>query len=158
MNVYPTPTVSIEGPLTACSGEEVTFTAQPGNFNTYVFTINGQATPAQNSNVYKTNVYDNNPNGVDITTAKVTVTDAHNCTATSANQVEVSVTDQAAFIFFNADTTENVAHEYTVNNGGGLNFGWMISTECSNYDTLGGKAFDSWGVRNYFRRRKLSRF
>jgi hypothetical protein len=135
VRVYPTPNPTISGPATACSGSQVEFTAGQG-YTSYNFIINGVAQGEQPSNVFTATVYDNNPDGVDITTAKVTATDAHGCTGTSSNQVEVSVTDQAAFVFFNENGSENTAHEYTVNNGGGLNYGWMISTECSNYDTL----------------------
>lgn len=135
VRVYPTPDPTIDGPLTACSGEEVTITAQAG-FSSYVFTVNGQASQPQSSNVFETTVFDNNPDGVDITTVTVTVTDNHSCTGTSSDKVEVSVTDQAAFVFFNENGTENETHNYTVNDGGGLNYGWMISTECADYDTL----------------------
>ncbi len=135
VRVYPTPDPTIDGPLTACSGEEITITAQAG-FSSYVFTVNGQASQPQSSNVFETTVFDNNPDGVDITTVTVTVTDNHSCTGTSSDKVEVSVTDQAAFVFFNENGTENETHNYTVNDGGGLNYGWMISTECADYDTL----------------------
>ena len=94
------------------------------------------ASQPQSSNVFKPTVYDNNPTGVDITTITVTVTSNNGCTGTSSDKVEVSVTNQAAFVFFNANGTENETHQYSVNDGNGLNYGWMISTECSNYDTL----------------------
>ena len=135
VRVHPTPDPSIDGPLTACSGEEITVTAEAG-FESYIFTINGQASQSQPSNVFETTVFDNNPDGVDITTITVTVTDEFGCTGTSSDKVEVSVTDQAAFVFFNANGSENETHQYSVNDGNGLNYGWMISTECADYDTL----------------------
>jgi len=131
ITIYEIPDPTITGPVRVCNNTEVTFEAEAG-FQSYVFSINGEVKPAQTSNLYN---YTVTADGVERTYASVTVYDGH-CYGTSTEPTSVIVTNQPRFRFFNADNTENLEHAYTVNNGGGLDYGWEIGTDCGAEDIL----------------------
>lgn len=135
----PKPEITVQNRV--CSGSEVTFTATAG-YDSYVFTIDGVAQDPQTSNEFTTEAIDNNPDDVTIITASVTVTDEFGCSGSSASPAKVSVTDQVAFTFYNADGGVNEEHVYNVSDGGGLDFGWEIDQECNTHDTLVYVEFD----------------
>ena len=131
LTIYPIPTPTITGPARACSNTDVEFEATAG-YQSYVFTINGVAQQSQASNTITYHVM---ADGVERTYASVTVYDGH-CYGSSQTPAEVVVTNDVRFRFFNEDGTENEEHAYTVNDGGGLNYGWEIGTDCGAEDVL----------------------
>ena len=131
LTIYPIPTPSITGPARACSNTDVEFEATAG-YQSYVFTINGVAQQSQASNTITYHVM---ADGVERTYASVTVYDGH-CYGSSQTPAEVVVTNDVRFRFFNEDGSENEEHAYTVNDGGGLNYGWEIGTDCGAEDVL----------------------
>lgn len=131
LTIYPIPTPTITGPARACSNTDVEFEATAG-YQSYVFTINGVAQQAQASNTITYHVM---ADGVERTYASVTVYDGH-CYGSSQTPAEVVVTNDVRFRFFNEDGSENEEHAYTVNDGGGLNYGWEIGTDCGAEDVL----------------------
>jgi len=131
LTIYPIPTPTITGPARACSNTDVEFEATAG-YQSYVFTINGVAQQSQASNTITYHVM---ADGVERTYASVTVYDGH-CYGSSQTPAEVVVTNDVRFRFFNEDGSENEEHAYTVNDGGGLNYGWEIGTDCGAEDVL----------------------
>ncbi len=146
INVNPNPNPTITGPAKACSGDNITFVAEPDGANyTYVFTIDGNyENMVVSGNEVSADVF---ADGVEFVTAQVTVTDEHGCSGTSETSLPVRVTDRPEFIFYNADGSENTAHYYEAETGNtastvGLNYGWMINTNCAIEDKLVYVEFD----------------
>ena len=146
INVNPNPNPTITGPAKACSGDNITFVAEPNGANyTYVFTIDGNyENMVVSGNEVSADVF---ADGVEFVTAQVTVTDEHGCSGTSETSLPVRVTDRPEFIFYNADGSVNTAHYYEAETGNtastvGLNYGWMINTNCAIEDKLVYVEFD----------------
>ena len=146
INVNPNPNPTITGPAKACSGDNITFVAEPDGANyTYVFTIDGNyENMVVSGNEVSADVF---ADGVEFVTAQVTVTDEHGCSGTSETSLPVRVTDRPEFVFYNADGSVNTAHYYEAETGNtastvGLNYGWMINTNCAIEDKLVYVEFD----------------
>ncbi len=134
IDTLPVPTIT--GPAKACDGENVTFTATPGYVDySYSFTGNFDnvvpATMPTNSNTVSVDVY---ADGVEFTTATVTVTDGNGCKGTTETGASVRVTNMPEFIFTNAAGEET--HEYESTTGTGLTYTWMVGNECYDPDKL----------------------
>lgn len=134
IDTLPVPTIS--GPAKACDGETVTFTATPGYVD-YSYSITGNfdnvvpATMPTNSNTVSVDVY---ADGVEFTTATVTVTDGNGCKGTTETGASVRVTNMPEFIFTN--TAGEETHEYESTTGTGLTYTWMVGNECYDPDKL----------------------
>ena len=146
INVNPNPNPTITGPAKACNGDNITFVAEPAGANyTYQFTINGNYdNMVVSGNEVSADVF---ADGVEFVTAQVTVTDENGCSGISETSLPVRVTDRPEFIFYNADGSENTAHYYEAETGNtastvGLNYGWMINTNCAIEDKLVYVEFD----------------
>ncbi|MBR3559454.1 MAG: T9SS type A sorting domain-containing protein [Bacteroidales bacterium] len=134
IDTLPVPTIT--GPAKACDGENVTFTATPGYVDySYSFTGNFDnvvpATMPTNSNTVSVDVY---ADGVEFTTATVTVTDGNGCKGTTETGASVRVTNMPEFIFTN--TAGEETHEYESTTGTGLTYTWMVGNECYDPDKL----------------------
>lgn len=134
IDTLPVPTIT--GPAKACNGETVTFTATPGYVDySYSFTGNFDnvvpATMPTNSNTVSVDVY---ADGVEFTTATVTVTDGNGCKGTTETGASVRVTNMPEFIFTN--TAGEETHEYESTTGTGLTYTWMVGNECYDPDKL----------------------
>lgn len=137
VNALPVPTIT--GPAKACDGEIVTFTAEAG-YTSYNFNITGNysnmTVSGNTATVFAL------ADGVEFLTANVTVTDANGCTGSSSTGASIRVTDRPEFIFYNADGSVNNEHVYTSETGTGLEYGWMINTNCDMDDKLVYVEFD----------------
>ena len=149
VDTLPVPTIT--GPAKACSGETIEYVATPG-YVSYNFTVTGNydnmvpATMPTTDNSIFVDVY---ADGVEFTTANVTVVDGNGCVGSSLTGASVRVTDRPEFIFYNADGSVNATHTYeaetfAVNpeSSVGLDYGWMINTNCDMVDKLVYVEFD----------------
>ncbi len=149
VDTLPVPTIT--GPAKACSGETIEYVATPG-YVSYNFTVTGNydnmvpATMPTNSNTVSVDVY---ADGVEFTTANVTVVDGNGCVGSSLTGASVRVTDRPEFIFYNADGSVNATHTYDAvtyatdsTASVGLDYGWMINTNCDMVDKLVYVEFD----------------
>ena len=149
VDTLPVPTIT--GPAKACSGETIEYVATPG-YVSYNFTVTGNydnmvpATMPTTDNSIFVDVY---ADGVEFTTANVTVVDGNGCVGSSLTGASVRVTDRPEFIFYNADGSVNATHTYDAvtyatdsTASVGLDYGWMINTNCDMVDKLVYVEFD----------------
>ena len=149
VDTLPVPTIT--GPAKACSGETIEYVATPG-YVSYNFTVTGNydnmvpATMPTTDNSIFVDVY---ADGVEFTTANVTVVDGNGCVGSSLTGASVRVTDRPEFIFYNADGSVNATHTYEAvtyatdsTASVGLDYGWMINTNCDMVDKLVYVEFD----------------
>lgn len=136
ITVFPLPEPTITGPARACADQMVMFTATPDNMVDYTYYVDDPENTYEGEGNHFAISFGMNEEGVRMVNVYVTVTDENGCSATSETPATVKVTNMQQFIFFNEDGSENVEHAYIDSTGYGLNYGWMISTECNNVDTL----------------------